>query len=109
MLGPSPRVVRGCPPAPILLPGQGRTPVRIPGLTIVVNAHERHWTLERCLRYYKDFEGPVIITDSSRRPYARIHEYPWVDYRHQPEMIVYEKLKEILASVQTEFAVLIPD
>jgi len=83
--------------------------MRIENLTIVVPVHGRQWTLERCLRYLSAFEGPIIVSDSSPEPYKRAKDFPAIDYRHTPGMPYHRKLKEVYASVQTEFMVDIPD
>jgi glycosyltransferase domain-containing protein len=81
----------------------------VPDLTIVVPVHGRQWTLTRSLAYLAAFPGPIIVTDSSDRPWGDAPRFPRVDYRHTPGLDFYQKLNAVLASVTTEFVIDVPD
>ena len=78
-------------------------------LTINVLVHERRWTLHGCLTYLKNFEGSIIVADSSATIWDEAERYPWVEYRHLPGMPPYDKFRETIESANTEFILNHPD
>lgn len=83
--------------------------MHIPDITIIVNVHERQWTLPRAFAYLEDFGGPVLVSDSSQRAYPSMGNYPWATYVHTPGMLYFEKMRNIVAQVRTPYMVVVPD
>jgi glycosyltransferase domain-containing protein len=83
--------------------------MHIPDLTIIVNVHERQWTLPRAFAYLEDFAGPVLVSDSSQRACPDMAGYPWATYVHTPGMFYFEKMRNIAEQVRTPYMVVVPD
>lgn len=74
-------------------------------VTVVIPTHERHHLLEnRVLPYYRQFDAPILVIDSSRQPSEVAMNDPAVDYIHCPGEPIPHKLKTpVLDRVHTPY------
>jgi len=81
--------------------------------TLVLLTHKRPSFLRRALQYYKDFQGRILVLDSSLQPAEGIaSRFPNVDYRHLPQfdyMGFQAKITHGLGLVQTPYMALVAD
>jgi len=81
--------------------------------TLVVASHERPAFLLRTLEYYRDYQGPILVLDSSAQSSAEIVKaFPSVTYLHTPQfasLAVQEKLAAGIEQVKTPYTVLATD
>lgn len=82
-------------------------------VTLVVASHERPAFLLRTLEYYRDYQGPILVVDSSTEASTRIaRDFPGVSYLHLPQFSasdVQARLAAGLAQVKTPYTVLATD
>lgn len=81
--------------------------------TLVLLTHKRPSFLRRSLQYYKDFQGRILVLDSSLQPAEDIAgRFPNVDYHHLPQfdyMGFQAKITHGLGLVQTPYMALVAD
>jgi glycosyltransferase domain-containing protein len=78
--------------------------------TIVIPTYnQRHELLKRLLSYYKNYDLPVLIADSSASAYPYEIDKVKICYLHCPSLGYYEKLIYVMDLVNTEFVVFCAD
>lgn len=79
-------------------------------LTMILLTHERTGFLERSFSYYCNFNYNLIIVDSSEKISSlNFKDYGNVSYMHLPGYSFLNKIKKIIANVNSEFVVFLSD
>lgn len=80
-------------------------------LTIIIPCRERRSTLKRALEYYRDFDGEVIVADSSKESLSKsfFEGYKNVRYYYDKERKYVFILRDVLRQVNTKYSIEVSD
>ncbi len=78
-------------------------------ITLIIILHNRHKNIERLLEYYKDFDSPIIIADSSKEPHIFKNMRNNLRYLYTPGITYTQKLEQTLTKVFTPYISLCAD
>jgi len=78
-------------------------------VTLIVILHNRHNNVERLMEYYKDFESPIILADSSTKAHVFKHKKTGLNHLYMPGISYAEKIEQTLKYVTTPYVVMCAD
>lgn len=72
-------------------------------VTVIIPAHNRPHRLQRLLDYYSGTGIKILIPDSSDKEFKGKIDSPDVTYIHRPRMHFFNKIREVLPLIQTDY------
>jgi len=78
-------------------------------ITLIIPTHERHKYLERVLDYYSSATFRIIVGDSTKTTFSKLHKFKNIEYYHLPDIPIIEKLNKMLNLVESPYAVFCAD
>jgi glycosyltransferase domain-containing protein len=78
-------------------------------ITLLIPTHNRHFYLERILKYYSDVDIKIIVADSSLKPFEKLNLFTKIRYEYFPHKDLNEKLFLVHKFVDTKYLVLCAD
>jgi len=77
-------------------------------ITVLIFSYNRPYHLQRAIKYWGQFNYPVIIADGSNRPLLKPIPHN-IEYLHRPGIGFLDRIREMSEKVETRYTVLTPD
>ena len=78
-------------------------------VTLIIILHNRHANLDRLLEFYRDFDFPIVIADSSEKAHSFSEKKDLVKYIYTPGITYTQKIELAVNQISTPYVALCAD